>query len=36
MGTKIGADLARLRDPDFVEALRYGRFYKQHFDEPFS
>jgi hypothetical protein len=37
MSRKIGADLAaRLGDPDFIEALHGGRFYKQHFDEPFQ
>ncbi len=34
---KVGPDLAaRLKDPEFQEALRTGTFYKQHFDEPFQ
>jgi hypothetical protein len=34
---KVGADLAGLlMDADFNEALRHGKFYKQHSDEPFQ
>jgi hypothetical protein len=34
---KIGPELAALlTDPDFIEALHHGRFYKQHSDEPFQ
>ena len=35
--TQIGPDLlAVLNDPGFQDALRHGKFYKQHFDEPFQ
>lgn len=36
-GSEAGPDLARLPgDPEFVEALQRGRFYRVEFDEPFQ
>ena len=35
--TELGSDLvSRLKDPDFQQALRTRRFYKQHLDESFQ